>query len=274
MTVQELEQKFLAAEERLQKQINLLGKYTNKYETLNVKYQEACKTYPLDDNVWVAMNWYEIPDDVYNLSHSIKQYKDAVADSERKIKDLTQVRDNWKTKLELEKAKESEFANIPQVVKDFVHNWRTRTYTFVINEISKAEVEYKNVQALHSKMYNFQYKSPEYNAAHLEYLAATEDYRRKFSPLARSLVFKHDQEKELNKILAVEEKTKIFDLIKRVTKVIGTITDASNLRIGEQSGELNGIVIGEDGKAKVETIGAGGYAIQCYHFRVLVKKLK
>ena len=40
------------------------------------------------------------------------------------------------------------------------------------------------------------------------------------------------------------------------------------------NGEINGIAEGEKGRAKVETIGAGGYNIQCYHFRVLVNKIE
>ncbi len=42
----------------------------------------------------------------------------------------------------------------------------------------------------------------------------------------------------------------------------------------EKDGELNGYISGTRGKASVHTIGAGGYNVQCFHFRVLVKKLK
>ena len=79
---------------------------------------------------------------------------------------------------------------------------------------------------------------------------------------------------KLTQILKEEKNRKYEDLVKRVTAVTGTIKDASKLSIGKQQGEINGIVIGERSKAKVETISAGGYNIQCFHYRVLVHEIK
>lgn len=76
-------------------------------------------------------------------------------------------------------------------------------------------------------------------------------------------------EKELEK----EKKAKMMDLIRRVNEVVGSITDASGLSI-DVKGNLNGFIIGTTGKAEVETIGAGGWNIQCFHYRVLVKTIK
>lgn len=77
---------------------------------------------------------------------------------------------------------------------------------------------------------------------------------------------------ELDKILEKEMQKRYNNLVTKVTKVTGKIIDASYLTIGVD-GNLNGIIVGEDGKAKVNTIGAGGYNIQCYHFRTLVHKI-
>ena len=68
----------------------------------------------------------------------------------------------------------------------------------------------------------------------------------------------------------------ILDLLKRVTKITGPVTDWSGLRVtqGNMGAVLNGIVIGEEGKARVESILAGGYAIQRLHVRTLVKEIK
>lgn len=79
-------------------------------------------------------------------------------------------------------------------------------------------------------------------------------------------------EDELQKQLTRDITNKYFKLINQVTKYVGEITDASSLSIIR--GELNGIVIGTKGKARVETISAGGWNIQCFHYRTLVIEVK
>ena len=66
---------------------------------------------------------------------------------------------------------------------------------------------------------------------------------------------------------------KLLDLIGRIMSTVGTITDAAALYIGPE-GDINGIIVGTEGKAKIQTIGAGGYNIQCFHFRTLIHEIK
>jgi len=62
------------------------------------------------------------------------------------------------------------------------------------------------------------------------------------------------------------KKEKVYD---KVTKKVGEITEV-NLHCGED-GTPNGMVKGTEGAATIRTIVAGGYHIQCLHYRVLVK---
>ena len=72
----------------------------------------------------------------------------------------------------------------------------------------------------------------------------------------------------------IEEANRKYDfIIERTNRIVGTITDADNLRIGAKH-DLNGYIIGTKGTAKVQTIGAGGYNIQCFHFRTLINEMK
>ena len=57
----------------------------------------------------------------------------------------------------------------------------------------------------------------------------------------------------------------------RISIVVGVITDASGLFIGKTGG-IEGLIRGTIGVARIETIGAGGYNIQCFHYRTLVHK--
>lgn len=95
-------------------------------------------------------------------------------------------------------------------------------------------------------------------------------------------VLKSFDDERLAKIIEAEKKAKYEDLCNRISAVVGEINDVSNLRISAK-GNLDGIVMGTKGGAKVETIGAGGYNTgtivnvkhgQIFHYRVLVHKLK
>lgn len=77
----------------------------------------------------------------------------------------------------------------------------------------------------------------------------------------------------LHSDLENEAKAKYDFIIERTNAICGTITDASYLKVSA-NGELNGIIIGERGRASVKTVGCGGYNIQGFHFRVLVHSAK
>lgn len=73
-----------------------------------------------------------------------------------------------------------------------------------------------------------------------------------------------------------DAKELIIDLYYRVRNITGEVTDWSNIRTEQGTwgfAVLNGFVIGKEGKAKVESILAGGYNIQRLHVRVLVHEI-
>ena len=78
---------------------------------------------------------------------------------------------------------------------------------------------------------------------------------------------------KLDNILNDEVEAKKEMFVNRVSAIVGIIKDMKDFNIGA-NGEINGIAIGDKTKAKVTTIIAGGYNIQCEHFRVLVNEIK
>ena len=274
MTIQELESKLNAAQERLDKSITLRA----KYETKLAKAKEAIINIGYDPDNLPRLG--DLPEQekraLWDLSWDYDQAKDALKSTDYKIKDLTQIRDNWKTKLELQKAKDNEFETIPQVVKDFVHNWRIKTEAWIKDNLAKYQQQRKDAYKLYEQACDYSNDLTYEQRKELKnkYNELYREIRENTEPLIMDIASRSNQEEFINKLLDEEEKGKVFDLIRRVTKVTGTIIDASALRIGEQNGELNGLVIGEEGKAYVETIGAGGYNIQRFHYRVLVKKVR
>lgn len=72
------------------------------------------------------------------------------------------------------------------------------------------------------------------------------------------------------KDLIWERNRKSKYITSQVIKRVGKIVDTGYLYIASD-GNINGKIIGEKGSVVVETIIAGGYNIQCRHFRVLFK---
>lgn len=78
-------------------------------------------------------------------------------------------------------------------------------------------------------------------------------------------------EEEIIKRVETDVKYSILDLLNRVSEVAGEIEDWQNVRWNGKA--LNGTLKGSKNNVRVETITAGGYNIQRYHYRVLVHKI-
>lgn len=191
--------------------------------------------------------------------------------------------------------------NVPAIL-EFLERWKKRVFEFYDKDLKQYYKEYEELTALrreNSAKYGY-YLPKDVEEAFKEkweaFKAKTRGYYRKvtvtnrFGKEVQETVKERDGEWEhlnayinrggyndaisfLKKELEEEAKAKYDFIIERVNAICGTITDASNLSVGEK-GDLNGIINGERGDASVKTIGAGGYNIQCYHFRTLIHKVK
>lgn len=103
------------------------------------------------------------------------------------------------------------------------------------------------------------------------YSMGWKEFSRHYTHADAELKGKSDEQIHESNLQAAENL--IIDLIYRVRKITGEITDWSNIRATAGTGGftvLNGLVIGKEGRASIESITAGGYNIQRLHIRVLV----
>lgn len=106
------------------------------------------------------------------------------------------------------------------------------------------------------------------------------EYVDQWGQLAKEWHMKNDKkvldgsitEEALDRTIKEEKEYKVAELISLVMDVVGVITDAKGLTIGAK-GQLNGFIIGTHGKAEINTVAAGGWNIQKFHFRTLINKI-
>jgi len=213
----------------------------------------------------------------------IKWAKDDLRTSHDKLKDLEIQLENLFRLQEKEQAK-NEVERIP-VIEEFLEAWKVKVIEWFKEEYQKLKEYHKELSKKEKEFRLWQEEThiyhygKEYKEKQKELGIDHETQAKKLSSSFHSFtlklyqLYRNSWEKELEREIEKDKNVKRQFLVSRVKKITGKITDAHNLYIG-LNGEINGFVIGENGKAKVETISAGGYNIQCWHFRVLVKEIK
>lgn len=233
----------------------------------------------------------DLDHDQYWALCDYKGVKTDIRNNERKLAEL-----EAKLAKYLEQKEQAEAKNdVPIVpsVEEFLANWREQAHGYYWDkarelhdwlnwysgyykeQLQEMRDKYGYIQATSSapemkaereqRKVNYQYKDKYVRDSFPSIAIRMEDFLR------------HGDEKGaeefLNKTLDQEVINKRVDLFIRCEDAIGAIVDASGLQLGG-NGSINGYVIGERGKAWVETILAGGYNIQCLHYRVLIKRVK
>lgn len=217
------------------------------------------------------------------------------------ISDLEEARQSLeKYRAELVSANEKASSrNVPAILK-FLEMWKARCTEFYLEGLTAYFAEKKRVYELYCKVDEFGYGTPERKKADEEYEAAAKEFRckeygyyerweevrngRKYRGETKVRDGEYEAYKpytsfrkldeamaKVKKDLEEEANRKYDFIIERTNEITGKITDASGLKVGAKD-DLNGYIKGEKGIAKVQTIRAGGYNIQCFHFRTLIYK--
>lgn len=166
--------------------------------------------------------------------------------------------------------------NIPAIT-DFLNQWEIHAVEYFLSEKDKYDAAYEEYRQkdheLVQKAFDYSLSKEERRAADLECRKLRKEFREAWTHVTQFNHGEKNWEQTMMSDIAKEKDRKYDDLIERIVPITGTITDASNLYVGPK-GDLNGWIDGEKGSAEVRTIGAGGWNIQCYHWRTLIRKLK
>lgn len=194
----------------------------------------------------------------------------------REIEELTGKLEIYKAKVEAEKNIET-----IEVIETFLEEWKCkaigwykedfRNLLIYLKERELRKQEFEEWKKTHRDMGERRKKEKELG---LDYMSYQEELKERFNSLTIKLMdYRSEWETQLEKWVEVEKVAKRKSLIARVKDIVGEITDATGLYVADNA-EINGFIVGNCGKAEVTTISAGGYNIQCFHYRVLVKKIK
>ena len=243
-------------------------------EKLGIKNPETYTrtAYTTNDQYWAVSEYTDV--------------QDAINENFKKLKELNKKLEGYRKK----KAEEDKKADVPMVpaVEQFLQSWRAtadKYYRAQVDKIHAWCTEYRTYyhQQMKELETKYGYKVHCFDkAVEAEMKQRRVDYKYKDKYLSshftkdclRLADYGADEfESRLNKMLDDEVAYKRIDLYQRCSAVVGVITDATGLYVANNSC-INGFVLGDEGKAEVETILAGGYAVQCLHYRVLIKPLK
>lgn len=259
-----------------------------KHEAAAAKKLAALAEFGITADNMVAFKWDEGKGTVHYwpICEIEGKLKDA-QEAERKLRDAVQNLTNRQTRLDAEIEKDR-FLNdqAPEVIKEFLENWKQKAYDWHIEAHEcylELSAELKTAKEVANKRYKEHYPmGNKWGTAYKDFMKNQTELTRIISAMglmggfvAKMATYLDETERLawLEKELEAEKNNKMFGLINRVVEKTGTIQDANGLRI-DSTGNLNGIIAGEKGTAKVETVGAGGKNIQCYHFRTLVHEIK
>jgi len=186
-------------------------------------------------------------------------------ESQKKLKELEEKRARAEARYQQDLIKQSKIDDIPPILKELKDEIFNKFYGWemsVWNDIKDARAKDKE---------EYDAKCERVGRFHAEY--KRDNIKKMFEKYGEQRVrdLMYQTEADIRKACTRYADGYVMNLIDRVTKYVGQITDYSNLYLTGPS--INGIVEGERGRVRLETILAGGWNIQCLHNRVLVKPI-
>ena len=237
----------MASVEYLEKRVAGKEKEIAKLEAKMARIEKAAATN------WEVNPYYYREEDMKYTARDLEQAREAL--------------ENYKAKLE-EETNKAASRNVETII-EFLNGWKKSVREYYIESVPAF------LEAVHEKHEKYEewrkcgLKGREYWDG---FRKIDNDFNAKWGWLEDFMVGSTLDVERLDKVLENDANAKYDFIIERTVAKVGKITDASLLRIGKDGRRLNGFIKGEHGTVEVDTIGAGGYNIQRFHFRTLIKK--
>ena len=233
MRLDTINERIANAKAKIEKKHNTIAK---KEAQILKKEAQILKTIDERDRFWLEC-------DIKYLRQDIERAQDEIAETEKSIA-------KYEAQLAGEMERESILANeIPDSMK--------RMQAELVKEWDAYDIERR--------------ERIKKDRSEMEYKA----YCKKYTVTDRmDFIYKTDE--QIHRDNERDAKVLVLNLYNRVKAITGEVTDWSGIHTEYGtyfSAVLNGIVIGKEGTARVESILAGGYNIQRLHVRVLVHEI-
>ena len=265
MDLKELEDKYNAACEKCEKYVKTLERNRKKVADIEAKASADA-----------------------GLLMSLKFSKDDLRKSQVKYDALCCSRDEWREMIAREKNRIAEYAvSVPVVMKDFCENIVKAWDKWDMQARDCARIALEKWYAIEKRMVELrnggETASEEYKALDKETFAlrlhnggfnARRGYMRMWEWSSQMRVAANRRDEDIHNGNVTVAENFVRDLYMKVAAVTGTVVSWKGLHLAQDGRGLDGIVTGKDGKCKVQTVGAGGYNIQRFHYRCLTRALK
>ena len=226
--------------ERINKAQENLNKLMNLIVKREAKLEKLNKQIAGMDKNADRYAYQEVQWAIEDTEYAIKENKDKIPEREQTIK-------YWQEKLEKVNAENNRIMEMPEQLKQLYEQIKVELVEYNTNLRNDCRDDWKKVHQGEMKW---------------------EELRKKYRDPHE---LKEMTDNQIAKDAEVSAKSYVLDLVSRVQNKVGEITDWNLFISGSH---LNGTVTGTRCRAKVETIIAGGYNIQCLHNRVLVNRIK
>lgn len=308
VTVDELSKKVEAAEQKVEKCKKTIERHRAQMEKKAKQLRDMGIEPESADKYSFVQNGSDMNREAYWLLCDYDGKKRDITGATDKLVAAEKILENWQNKLDTQINQEKIIQDsVPQVLKDFLEKWKVNAFAWYVKghaefvefkaQLRKEEYEarleafntlpeYAESRERRQRIYGAE-APRDYDLVnvwprqpmdtflkerHLDYKSIKERLKARSDAVILKMCEFHDEGERkawLDKVLEEEKKAKLIDLFNRVSGICGPIIDATALRV-DVSGDLGGQVVGEKGVVSIQTIGAGGYNIQCYHYRTLI----